>query len=83
MAVKAKEVVEPANSPEPGEKKAPAGQETLFQVEKLREHSIKLFGVSTSTFDGAMHRHEKSEYTVNEVKSIINDWLHGNKGGRK
>ncbi len=33
MAVKAKEVVEPANSPEPGEKKAPAGQETLFQVE--------------------------------------------------
>ena len=78
MAVKAKEVVEPANSPELGEKKAPAGQETLFQVEKLRENSIKLFGVSTSTFDGA-----KSEYTVNEVKSIINDWLHGNKGGRK
>ena len=62
MAVKAKEVVEPVNSPEPGEKKAPTGQETLFQVEKLRE---------------------KSEYTVNEVKSIINDWLHGNKGGRK
>lgn len=83
MAVKAKEVVEPVNSPEPGEKKAPTGQETLFQVEKLRENSIKLFGVSTSTFDGAMHRHEKSEYTVNEVKSIINDWLHGNKGGRK
>ncbi|MDO4305750.1 MAG: hypothetical protein Q4C77_02870 [Eubacteriales bacterium] len=52
-----------------------------YTVEKLREKSIHLFGVSQSTFDGAMYGHNEAEYTVSEVKNIIGEWLHG-KGGK-
>jgi hypothetical protein len=51
--------------------------EQKFAVEKLRNNSIQLFGVPTSTFDGAMYGRNKEEYTVNEVKSIIDKWLYG------
>lgn len=51
-----------------------------YDVNKLRENSIKLFGVSQSTFDGAMHGHKEAKYTINEVKAIINTWLYGKRG---
>ena len=47
---------------------------------KLREKSILLFGVSQSTFDGAMHGHTEEEYTKKEVEAIINEWLYGKEG---
>lgn len=57
-------------------------KEPKFTVGKLRENSIHLFGVSKSTFDGAMYGHDKGEYTIKEVKCILEEWLYG-KGGKK
>ena len=56
--------------------------EPKYVVNKLREKSIQLFGVSQSAFDGAMHGHNEVEYTINEVKAILSRWLYG-KGGKK
>lgn len=64
------------------EKTAATPKEPKFTVVKLRENSIHLFGVSQSTFDGAMYGHNEGEYTINEVKGILNEWLYG-KGGKK
>ena len=50
-------------------------QETKYQVEKLRENCVKLFNVSTSTFDGAFHGNTAQEMTINEAMSRINKWL--------
>lgn len=50
-----------------------------FKVSVLRKHCIKLFGVSTSTFDGAMRRHKDKELTVEEADAIIKKWLKGGK----
>ncbi|WP_283682679.1 hypothetical protein [Parablautia sp. Marseille-Q6255] len=36
---------------------------------------MKLFGVTTSTFDGAMHSCSVSEMSVDEAKKQINTWL--------
>ena len=56
--------------------------EPKYAVGKLLEKSILLFGVSQSTFDGAMYGHTEEEYTQKEVEAIINEWLYG-KEGRK
>lgn len=45
-----------------------------FTVEKLRKDCSKLFGVSTSTYDGATYGLD-GEYSVKEMKDIINKWL--------
>ena len=50
-------------------------QEPKFKVEKLRVNSVKLFSVTTSTFDGAMYDHKETEMTIAEAKAIINKWL--------
>lgn len=57
--------------------------EQKYLVNKLREKSIFLFGVSQSTFDGAMYDHTEQEYTIDEVQAIINEWLYGRKEGKK
>lgn len=44
-----------------------------FSIEKLRENCQKLFGVSVSTFDGAVHG-KSGEFTVAEMKGIISKW---------
>lgn len=45
-----------------------------FSVERLRKDCSKLFGVSISTYDGATHGLDE-EYSVEEMKNIINNWL--------
>ena len=44
-----------------------------FSISKLRENCVKLFGVSTCTFDGATYK-LNGEYTIEEMKKIIEDW---------
>lgn len=52
-----------------------AGQnKPKFLKEKLRENCIELFGVTTSTFDGAMYGHDEKEYAIDEVKKIIENY---------
>lgn len=57
-----------------------AKNEPTYAVGKLREKSILLFGVSQSTFDGAMYGHTEEGYTKKEVEAIINEWLYGKEG---
>ncbi len=45
-----------------------------FLVSQLRKNCVTLFGVTTSTFDGAMYGHKEQEYTVDEVKKIIENY---------
>lgn len=52
-----------------------AKQENTFPVGTLRSNSVKLFGCTSSTFDGAFFDQEDREYTVNEAKNIIEKWL--------
>lgn len=79
MAVKAKAETK-ANPQKVGsEPIAEPRKEARFSVEKLRENSIALFNVSTSTFDGAMYGHKESEYSIDEAKQIINKFLNGGK----
>lgn len=51
------------------------GEEQKFKVEKLREHSVTLFGVTKSTFDGAFYGNKKTEMTKKEAKAMIGKWL--------
>lgn len=44
-----------------------------FTVEKLRENCLTLFGVTTSTFDGATNGLDGA-YTVDEMKDKIAKW---------
>lgn len=52
-----------------------------FKVENLRKKCVQLFGVTVSTFDGAMYQNKKMELSIEEARAIINTWLHG-KGGK-
>lgn len=44
-----------------------------FSIATLRKNCVKIFGVSSSTFDGATHGID-GEYTVKEMKSVIDKW---------
>lgn len=72
----AKREVTTAAAAEP-EKKVSADRAAVqkFKVEKLRENSMKLFGVTTSTFDGAFYGNEKKEMTIEEAGARIDKWL--------
>lgn len=58
-----------------GPEEKPANPEPKYELKKLRENCVKLFGVTTSTFDGAMHSCNEKELTVNEAKKRIDTWL--------
>lgn len=45
-----------------------------FPIERLRKECIALFGVSSATFDGATAGLE-GEFTIEEIKTKIKDWL--------
>ncbi|MBQ8331138.1 MAG: hypothetical protein IJX94_01395 [Clostridia bacterium] len=60
MATKEKKTVEPTGAP-------------VFGIEKLRANCVTLFGVTTSTFDGATHGLE-GEFTVEAMKQTIEEW---------
>lgn len=44
-----------------------------FDLATLRKDCLKLFGVTSSTFDGAMSG-KTGPYTVDEAKNIITGW---------
>jgi hypothetical protein len=50
--------------------------ERAYPVETLRSSSVKLFGVTTSTFDGAMCG-QTEPLTVSDAKGIIEKWKKG------
>jgi len=48
--------------------------EPTFKPSALQKYCRKLFGVSTATFVGATTGIADKEYTVNEMKGIIEEW---------
>lgn len=50
-------------------------REQRFSVSTLRDNCVKLFGCTTSTFDGAFFGCTDKEYSIEEAKGIIKKWL--------
>lgn len=53
-----------------------AKAEKAYSLETLRKDSVKLFGVTSSTFDGALGG-KTGQMTISEAKKIIEDWKKG------
>lgn len=45
----------------------------LYLLSELRKNCVSIFGVTTSTFDGALFGKE-GLYSIEEVKKIIKTW---------
>lgn len=54
-------------------KTEPVSEVVKFDLATLRKDSLKLFGVTTSTFDGAMYG-KTGPYSVAEANDIIQRW---------
>lgn len=50
-------------------------KEQRFPVSTLRDNCVKLFGCTSSTFDGAFFGCADKEYSIEEAKGIIKKWL--------
>ncbi len=50
--------------------------EKAYELSVLRKDSLRLFGVTTSTFDGAMSG-QAAPLTINAAKGIIEKWKKG------
>lgn len=46
-----------------------------YKVEKLRAKCMQLFGVTSSTFDGAFYGNTETEMTIKAAEARINKWL--------
>lgn len=58
------------------ENKSTVTKAAKFKLSNLRAHSTELFNVGKTAFDGATYKlNSEDEYTVEEVKKIINKWL--------
>lgn len=59
-------------------------EESKFSLETMRANCMKLFKVSSSTFDGATSG-LVGDFTVNEIKEKIKNWLEQpiKKGGKE
>lgn len=55
----------------PATKKA----ETKFPLEVLKNDCVKLYKVTSSTFAGATSSLPDGEYTIEEVRTVIDKWL--------
>ncbi len=56
--------------------KPKADAEKVYALSDLRSSSVKLFGVTTSTFDGAMQK-QKGPLSIAGAKAIIENWKKG------
>lgn len=50
----------------------------VFPIASLRSNSVKLFGCTSSTFDGAFYGRSETECSIEEAKKIIKLWLNKN-----
>jgi len=71
MADKNAGAVEQPTAPQ---RKIKATCEPKYPLAALQKNCRKLFGVSAPTFAGAAAGIEAREYTINEMKAIIEKW---------
>lgn len=57
-------------------KEGAAPTEKAYDLAVLRENSVKLLGVTSSTFDGAMSG-QKGQITISAARGIIETWKKG------
>ncbi len=64
-------------TPTPEKPKAEPVEEVIkYDVAVLRQYCFDVFGVTSSTFDGAFYGEDTSvQYSIDEAKSIITKWL--------
>lgn len=55
-------------------KESKAKEPKRFDLQKLGENSLELFGVSRFTFAGATYG-LKGKYSIDEIKNVIEEWL--------
>lgn len=55
---------------------APVSAEKSYDISALRNNCVKLLGVTTSTFDGAM-QDQTGPLSISEEKAIIENWKKG------
>lgn len=60
---------------EPAKEPVKSFEERKFSYEVLKANCMKLFHVTSSTFIGATIGKEGEEYTIAEMKSLIDSWL--------
>jgi len=60
---------------EPAKEPVKSSEERKFSYEVLKANCMKLFHVTSSTFIGATIGKEGEEYTIAEMKSLIDSWL--------
>lgn len=59
----------------PKTEEAPALKDSVFSLERLRQDCFSVFGVTTSTFDGATCGLSlQSEHTLESVRELIEVW---------
>lgn len=51
----------------------PEAAQTVYSIDRLRQDCTILFGVSPSTFDGAVYG-MRGEYTVEDMRQAIDAW---------
>lgn len=49
--------------------------EAKFPLEVLKRDCVKLYKITSSTFVGATSNLPDGEYTIEEVRTVINKWL--------
>ena len=65
-------------------KKTASGvEEPKYSLPALRKNCGFLFGVTGSTFDGAMHSRKDTALSIAEAKKIIEAWKKKQRGGKK
>lgn len=48
--------------------------EKEFSIASLRGNCAKLFGITSSTFDGAFFNADNRKYSISEAKELISKW---------
>ena len=61
--------------PEKGETADTSVKAVKVPITKLEKRCLELFGVTSSTFAGATYGLTETEYSVEEMREIINRWL--------
>lgn len=63
-------------------KEADNNEEVKYDLLALRRNCSSLFGVTGSTFDGAMYGRTEKEMSIAEAKKIIETWKKKRRGGK-
>lgn len=62
-------------STEKNEVVEPVAMEQVYTLDELKQNAPVLFGVQSEVLAGALHGNTKSEFTINEMKGLVDKFL--------